>query len=199
MLLVFAMKCSKMPCPLPHNHYCCSLPSPVCLPHLLICTCLISPPIACPPSSVLCWCLLCFLFFCYMLHFFVTSFSLVCVHIFSFVMIFLFLNVISDIFLVGLHFVWPHIDLTVKNWLFVDLSTNTRKKVEHGPGLLWTWSIMNAVCYEHGLVWTWYIMNRSVSVMNVFCCEQVCNERGLFWMVCFGWSVVNRSVLNRHP
>jgi len=29
--------CTKMPCPLPHNHYCCSLPSPVCLPHLLIC------------------------------------------------------------------------------------------------------------------------------------------------------------------
>jgi len=26
-----------MPCPLPHNHYCCSLPSPVCLPHLHIC------------------------------------------------------------------------------------------------------------------------------------------------------------------
>ena len=25
-------KCS--PCSLPHNHYCCSLPSPVCLPHL---------------------------------------------------------------------------------------------------------------------------------------------------------------------
>jgi len=34
MLLVFAMKCcTKMPCPLPHNHYCCLLPSPVvCLP-----------------------------------------------------------------------------------------------------------------------------------------------------------------------
>jgi len=30
-----------------------------------------------------------FYFFCYMLHFFVTSFWLVCVHIFSFVMIFL--------------------------------------------------------------------------------------------------------------
>jgi len=61
MLLVFAMKCcTKVPCPLPHKHYCCSLPSPVCLPHLLICTCLISSPIACPPSSMLCWCLLCF-------------------------------------------------------------------------------------------------------------------------------------------
>ena len=37
MLLVFAMKCcNKMLCPLPHNHYCCSLPSPVHLymPHL---------------------------------------------------------------------------------------------------------------------------------------------------------------------
>ena len=37
MLLVFAMKCCiKMPCPLPHNHYCCLLSSPICLPHLLI-------------------------------------------------------------------------------------------------------------------------------------------------------------------
>ena len=54
-----------MSCSLPHNHYCCLLPSTVCLPHLLICTCLISSPIACPPSSVLCWCLLglfCFFF-----------------------------------------------------------------------------------------------------------------------------------------
>ena len=62
---VFAMKCcTKMPCPLPHNHYCCLLPSPVCLPHLLICTCLISSPIACPPLSVLCWCLLCIFAIC---------------------------------------------------------------------------------------------------------------------------------------
>jgi len=53
----------------------------------------------------------------------------------------------------------------------------------------WAWSrsVMNVVYYECGLLWTW-------SGMNVFCCEQVCNERGLFWMVCFGWSVVNRSV-----
>jgi len=30
MLLVFAMKCcTKMPCPLPHNHYCCLLSSPM--------------------------------------------------------------------------------------------------------------------------------------------------------------------------
>ena len=77
MLLVSAVKCcTKMPCPLPRNHYCCSLPSPVCLPHLLICTCLISSPIACPPSSVLCWCFLFFFlcifsYFCDMLHFFV--------------------------------------------------------------------------------------------------------------------------------
>ena len=64
MLLVFAMKyCTKMPCPLPHNHYWCLLSSPICLPHLLICTCLISSPIACPPSSVLRWCLLRFCFF----------------------------------------------------------------------------------------------------------------------------------------
>ena len=64
MLLAFAMKCcTKMPCPLPHNHYCCLLSSPVCLPHLLICTCLISSPIVCPSSSVLCWCLLGFFLF----------------------------------------------------------------------------------------------------------------------------------------
>jgi len=74
MLPVSAMKCcTKMPCPLPQNHYCCTLPSPVCLPHLLICTCLISSPIACQPSSVLCWCFfLCiFSYFCDMLLFFV--------------------------------------------------------------------------------------------------------------------------------
>ena len=70
----FAMKCcTKMPCPLPHNHFCCLLSSPICLPHLLICTCLIVSPIACPPSSVLCWCLLRFFFdICHMslwLHF----------------------------------------------------------------------------------------------------------------------------------
>jgi len=69
MLLVFAMKCcTKMPCPLPHNHYCCLLPSPICLPQLLICTCLISSPIACPPSSVICWCLLRFFIFLFLLY-----------------------------------------------------------------------------------------------------------------------------------
>ena len=75
-------------CTLPHKNYCCLLSSPVSLPHLLICTCLISSPIACPPSSVLCWCLLrfffVFLYFWYMLHFFVTPFWIVCVHIFAF-------------------------------------------------------------------------------------------------------------------
>ena len=80
MLLVFAMKCCiKMPCPLPNNHYCCSLPSPVCLPHLLICTCLISSPIACPPSSVLCWCLLCF-FFIFSIVLIASLYSVVCVY-----------------------------------------------------------------------------------------------------------------------
>jgi len=77
MLLLSAMKCcTKMPCPLPHNHYCCSVPSPVCLPHLLICTTYM--PLlfthARPPSSVLWWCF-CFLcifsYFCDTLHFFV--------------------------------------------------------------------------------------------------------------------------------
>ena len=69
LLPVSAMKCcTTMPCPLPHNHYCWLLSSPMCLPHLLICTCHISSPIACPPSSVLCWCLLrFFLYFWYVL------------------------------------------------------------------------------------------------------------------------------------
>jgi len=40
-LLVFVMKCCiKMPCSLPRNHYCCSLPSPACFPHPLIFGCL---------------------------------------------------------------------------------------------------------------------------------------------------------------
>jgi len=32
--------------------------------------------------------------------------------------------------------------------------------------------------------------------MKVVCFEQVCYERGLFWMVCYEWSVMNVSVLN---
>ena len=90
MLLVFAMKCcTKMPCPLSHNHYdyCCLLPSPICLHHLLICTCLISSPIAYPPSSVLCWCLLCFFIFAIGYATFLCDSILACVHIFSFVSI----------------------------------------------------------------------------------------------------------------
>ena len=90
MLLVFAMKCcTKMPCPLHHSHYCCLLPSPICLPHLLICTCLIHfthclPTIYLCYVDVYCVCFLIF-YFCYMLHFFVTPFWLVCAHIFSFI------------------------------------------------------------------------------------------------------------------
>ena len=34
-----------MPCFLPHNHYCCLLPSPICLSHLFIRTCLNSSPL----------------------------------------------------------------------------------------------------------------------------------------------------------
>ena len=68
-LPAFVMECCiKIPCSLPHNHFCCLLPSPVCLPHLLICTRLNSSPIACPPSSVLCWCrhpFLAYLHLCY--------------------------------------------------------------------------------------------------------------------------------------
>ena len=79
LFLLWNVRCTKMPCPLPHNHYCCSLPSPICLPHLLIGTCLISSPIACPPSSVLCWCLLCFLFLIFLLYVaFLCDFILAC-------------------------------------------------------------------------------------------------------------------------
>jgi len=39
---------------------------------------------------------------------------------------------------------------------------------------------MNVVCYER------------------VCYEWVCYERGLFWVVCYEWSVLNGSVLNGH-
>ena len=104
MLLVFAVKCcTKMPCRLPHNHYCCLLSLPICLPHLLICTCLISSPIACPPSSVLCWCLLrFFLIFdiCY-ISLWLHPCWIVCVHIF----VWLFFFTISFWLLCNLSFI----------------------------------------------------------------------------------------------
>jgi len=76
MLLVLAMKCcTKMRCPLHHNHHCCLLPSPICLPHLLICTdeahlfthCL---------STIICVMLMSIFFFLlyHILHFFVIPF-----------------------------------------------------------------------------------------------------------------------------
>jgi len=44
-------------------------------------------------------------------------------------------------------------------------------------------SVINVVCYESGLLWTGLVwMGRY--------------ERGLFWMVCYEWSVMNGSVLN---
>jgi len=55
---------------------------------------------------------------------------------------------------------------------------------------------MNVVCYERGLLWTGLLWTRSV--MNAVCYEEACYERGLFWMVCYDWSVMNRSVLNGH-
>jgi len=99
MLLVFAMKCcTKMPCPMPHNHYCCLLPLPVCLPYLLICTCLISlnPLLA---HHRLCYVYVygVFFYFCYMLHFFVTPFWLVCAHIYTFIFIFVSFHAIATI------------------------------------------------------------------------------------------------------
>jgi len=67
-------------------------------------------------------------------------------------------------------------------------------------GLLWTWSVMNLVCYElvcnkRGLLWTRSVMNWSV--MNVICYELVCYERGLILMgllwtgMLWTWSVLN--------
>ena len=78
LLSVFVMICcDKMHCSLPHIPYFCSLPSPVCLLHLLTCTCVDSSPIACPPSSVVCWYLLWFLFYfrCISLFFLCACFS----------------------------------------------------------------------------------------------------------------------------
>ena len=68
--------CNEMCFSLPHNPCCCSLPSPVCLLHLLICTCINSPPIACPPSSVSCWCILCFFLILFWPYFSVIAFLL---------------------------------------------------------------------------------------------------------------------------
>ena len=48
--------------------------------------------------------------------------------------------------------------------------------------LLWKWSVMNMVCYEHGLLWTGLLW--TWSLMNM-----VCYERGLQWM----WSVMNEN------
>ena len=86
MLLVLAMKCcTKMRCPLHHNHHCCLLPSPICLPHLLICTdeahlfthCL---------STIICVMLMSIFFFCYIIYYISSWFHFwpVCAHIFSF-------------------------------------------------------------------------------------------------------------------
>jgi len=96
---------------MPHNHYCYLLPSPICLPHLLICTCLISSPNACPPSSVLCWCLLCFFTFYFFFIFAICYISLwlhfgLFVYIFSLPFLFLchslfFFNWLADVFLLS--------------------------------------------------------------------------------------------------
>ena len=41
---------------------------------------------------------------------------------------------------------------------------------------------MNVVCYERGLLWTWSVMN--VVCYERVCYEQVCYEHGLFRVVC---------------
>ena len=110
MLLVFAMKCcTKMPCHLPYDHYCFLLPSAISLPHLLICTCLISSPIPCPPSSVLCWCLLCFFIFISLLLLYATFLcdsilACLCTYFllrFYFCVILRFFNWLVDVFLIS--------------------------------------------------------------------------------------------------
>jgi len=63
LLPTFVMKCCvSVHRPLPHNPSCCSLPSPMCMLYLLICTYFNSLPIACPPSSMVRQCLLCIWF-----------------------------------------------------------------------------------------------------------------------------------------
>jgi len=71
---------------------------------------------------------------------------------------------------------------------------------------------MNVVCYEHGLLqtgllWMCFVMNWFVCY-DLVCYERsryelVCDKRGLSWtglfqMVCYQWSVMSRSVLNRY-
>ena len=98
LLLVFVMKyCVKMHCSLPHNPYCCSLPSPVHLPA----TCINSSPIAYPQSTVLCWCTLCFVFF--WLHFSVFFF---CISLFSSLLFFCSLLLSYFLLLFFVFFVW---------------------------------------------------------------------------------------------
>jgi len=57
-------------------------------------------------------------------------------------------------------------------------------------------SVMNVVGYERGRLWTWSVMN--VVCYERVCYEWVCYERVLFWVVCYEWSVLNGSVLNGH-
>ena len=48
---------------------------------------------------------------------------------------------------------------------------------------MWTWSVMNVVCFERGLLWMWSVMNGSVMIM-------VCYEHGLLWTgLLWTWSV----------
>jgi len=134
MLLVSAMKCcTKMLCPLPHNHYCCLLPSPICLPHLFICTCLISSPIACPPSSVLCWCLLCFLILVYATFLCDSILACLCTYfLFRFyfcVILHFFFNWLANVFLISWLYCFSiavHLNVDgvlplFASWLFIEV------------------------------------------------------------------------------
>jgi len=62
-------------------------------------------------------------------------------------------------------------------WTF---SVHTAINIKKGPLSTWSvtnGSVINMVCYESGLFWTGLVwMGRY--------------ERGLFWMVCYEWSVM---------
>jgi len=76
--IVFCPCCVFNTLPLLHNPCCCSLPSPSCMLHLLICTYLNSLAIACPASYVsLCAALVVFKYcsLCILYHFIILSLS----------------------------------------------------------------------------------------------------------------------------
>jgi len=110
----------------------------------------------------------------------------------------------------GLLWIWSVMNRSVMNVVCFQM-WSVMNMVCYERGLLWMWSVMNGsimnmVCYEgglswtgndeRGLLWTWSVMN-AVCYERV-CNEQVCYERGLFWVVCCDWSYMKGSVLKRN-